>query len=72
MSRLSYIGRPWVAFDENNKQHRRWYYEFVKHNTWGRCPVRFIVSDDHGDLLQMIQKRLNQYYTQREFGNIEG
>ena len=64
------MGRPWVAFDENNKQHRRWYYEFVKHNTWGRCPVRFIVSDDHGDLLQMIQRRLNQYYTEREFGKI--
>ncbi len=72
MSRLSYIGRPWVAFDEQNRQHRKWYFEFVKHGTWGRCPVRFIVSDDHGDLLTMIQRRLNQYYTQREFGKIEG
>jgi len=70
MSRLAFMGRPWVAFDETNKQHRRWYFEFVKHNTWGRCPVRFIVSDDHGDLLQMIQRRLNQYYTEREFGKI--
>lgn len=72
MSRLAYSGRPWVAFDETNKQHRKWYFEFVKHNTWGKCPVRFIISDDHGDLLQMIQKRLNQYYTTREFGKIEG
>lgn len=72
MSRLSYIGRPWVAFDESNKQHRRWYFEFVKHQTWGKCPVRFIVADDHGDLLQMIQQRLNQYYTEREFGKIKG
>jgi hypothetical protein len=70
MSRLSFIGRPWVAFDETNRQHRKWYFEFVKHNTWGRCPVRFIVSDDHGDLLQMIQRRLNQYYTTKEFGEI--
>ncbi len=70
MSRLSFIGRPWVAFDANNKQHRLWYAEFVKHGTWGRCPVRFIVSDDHGDLLTMIQRRLNQYYTEREFGKI--
>lgn len=70
MSRLSFVGRPWIAFDENNRQHRKWYFEFVKHGTWGRCPVRFIVSDDHGDLLTMIQRRLNQYYTQREFGKI--
>ena len=71
MSRLAFIGRPWVAFDETNRQHRKWYFEFVKHNTWGRCPVRFIVSDDHGDLLTMIQRRLNQYYTQKEFGKID-
>ena len=72
MSRLAFAGRPWVAFDENNKQHRKWYFEFVKHKTWGKCPVRFIVSDDHGDLLMMIKTRLNQYYTEREFGKIEG
>jgi hypothetical protein len=68
MSRLNFIGRPGVAFDATNRQHRQWYYEFVKHQTWGRCPVRFIVADDHGDLLTMIQQRLNQYYTEREFG----
>lgn len=72
MSRLDYIGRPWVAFDEKDRQHRKWYFEFVKHGTWGRCPVRFIVSDDHGDLLTLIQRRLNRYYTEREFGKIEG
>lgn len=70
MSRLAFVGRPWVAFDETNKQHRKWYFEFVKHNTWGRCPVRFIVPDDHGDLLMMIKTRLNHYYTQKEFGEI--
>jgi hypothetical protein len=71
MSRLAYMGRPWVAFDAENKQHRRWYFEFVKHKTWGRCPVRFIVADDAGDLLTLIKTRLNQYYTEREFGKID-
>lgn len=70
MSRLDYIGRPWVSFDETNRKHREWYFQFVKHGTWGRCPVRFIVSDDHGDLLTMIQRRLNRYYTEKEFGKI--
>jgi hypothetical protein len=69
MSRLNFIGRPWIAFDASNRQHRQWYYEFVKHRTWGRCPVRFIVADDHGDLLTIIQQKLNQYYTEREFGS---
>ena len=72
MSRLSFVGRPWVAFDASNRQHRKWYADFVKSGTWGRCPVRFIIPDDHGDLLTMIQRRLNQYYTQREFGKING
>ena len=60
-----------MSFDVKNKQHRRWYYEFVKNNTWGRCPVRFIIADDHGDLLTMIRTKLNEYYVQKEFGQQE-
>jgi hypothetical protein len=72
MSRLDFIGRPWVAFDESNRQHRQWFAEFQETRTWGHCPVRFIVSDDHGDLLTMIQRRLITYYTNKEFGKIDG
>ena len=71
MSRLDYIGRPWVAFSPENKQHRKWFAEFQKSKTWGRCPVRFIVSDDHGDLLTLIQQRLNKFYTEKEFGQFK-
>jgi hypothetical protein len=67
MSRLDYFGRPWVNFDANNKEHRRWFAEFERSNTWGRCPVRFIVADDAGDLLSMIRHRLIDYYIDREF-----
>ena len=70
MSRLDYIGRPWVAFDPDNKQHRKWFAEFQRSGTWGRCPVRLIVSDDHGDLVTMIQRRLINHYVVREFGQI--
>jgi len=70
MSRLAYIGRPWVVFDAGNKEHRRHFAEFQKFRTWGRCPVRFIVSDDGGDLLTMIQHRLIEYYSNKEFGKI--
>jgi len=68
MSRLAYYSRPWVAFDAENKEHRRYYAEFLKFNTWGRCPVRFIVTDEHGlDLPTMIRNKLCEYYVQQEF-----
>ena len=67
MSRLSYWGRPWVVFDATNKQHRRWFAEFQKYATWGRCPVRFVVDDDHGELVTMIQRQLIEYYVSKEF-----
>lgn len=74
MSRLAFIGRPWVAFDAANRQHRQWFAEFQRTRTWGRCPVRFIVADDHGDLLMMIQTRLIDYYVGKEFdaGRVRG
>lgn len=67
MSILQYRSRPWIAFDANDRNHRRWYYEFVKHGTWGRCPYRFIVPDDQGNLVTLIQRKLIEYYVQREF-----
>lgn len=67
MSRLSSVGRQWVKFDPANKNHRRWYAQFERNNTWGSCPVRFVVSDDHGDVLSMIRAQLIQYYLDKEF-----
>lgn len=68
MSKLDFIGRPWVAFDPNNKDHRRWFAEFQKSGTWGRTPVRFIVPDEDGDLLTLCQRKLIRYYVDKEFG----
>ena len=69
MSRLEYLSRPLVAFDAHNKDHRRYYAEFVQYNGWGRCPVRFICTEEHGqDLVAMIKNSLVQYYVDREFG----
>lgn len=67
MSRLELIGRQFAVFDPENKQHRRWYFEFVNHATWGHCPVRFVVPDDQGDLVTMIQRSLVKFYVAREF-----
>jgi len=67
MSKLAYLGRPYVAFDPTNRDHRRWFAEFQNRHTWGNCPVRFIVTDDAGDLVTMIQRRLIDFYVGKEF-----
>jgi hypothetical protein len=67
MSRLDLFGRPWTVFDPENKDHRRWYHQFVLTTSWGHCPVRFVVPEDHGDLVTMIQRSLVAYYTEKEF-----
>jgi hypothetical protein len=69
MSLLQYHSRPWVNFDPGNRDHRRWFADFQRSGTWGRCPVRFYITDDAGDLLTMIQRRLIEYYVKREFRN---
>jgi hypothetical protein len=68
MSRLEYLARPLVAFDASNKDHRRWYWEFMAYKGWGKCPVRFICTEEHGDNLpSMIQRMVVDYYVNREF-----
>jgi hypothetical protein len=68
MSRLEYLARPLVAFDPHNKDHRRWYWEFVAYKGWGKCPVRFICTEEHGDNLpSMIQRMVVDYYINKEF-----
>jgi len=69
MSKLEYLARPLVAFNPSNKDHRRYYAEFLEYGGWGTSPVRFICPDDHGmDLPSMIQHSLIRFYVEREFG----
>jgi len=70
MSRLALYGRPYVVFDSTNKSHRKWFAEFNRSQSWSHCPVRFVVNDDHGDLVTMIQRELIAHYVQKEFGKI--
>jgi hypothetical protein len=70
MSRLALFGRPYVIFDPHNKDHRRWFAEFNKNCSWAHCPVRFVVDDEQGDLITMIQRRLIQYYVDKEFRTV--
>jgi hypothetical protein len=67
MSRLALHSRPFVVFDPANKEHRKWFAEFNRSAKWGSCPVRFVVPEDHGDLVTMIQRQLVHYYVGKEF-----
>lgn len=69
MSILFRGSRPIVAFDVDNPDHRRWYSEFVKYRTWGRCPVRFMAEALDQDLVSYINDKMLAYYIRQEFGN---
>lgn len=67
MSKLLVAGRPFTVFDPANVTHRAHYYKFVNTRSWGNCPVRFILTEEDGDLLTMIQRSLVSYYVKQEF-----
>jgi hypothetical protein len=72
MSQLQLHGRPFVVFDAKDRSHRKWFADFNKTNAWGRCPVRFVVNECHGDLITQIQRELIAHYVSKEFGKIRG
>ena len=67
MSRLEVFARPIQVFDPRSREHRKAFHQFVKTSSWAQCPVRFVVLDDQGDLVTMIQRSLIEYYTNNEF-----
>ena len=67
MSLLQLMMRPWVEFDPYNKEHRKWYAEYVRTNSWSHCPVRFVDPNDCGNLAMSMQRTLLEYYSKQEF-----
>lgn len=67
MSILFLKARPMVAFDAYNAEHRKYYLEFIKHRTWGHCPVRFMADGLYGDLVSHINSKMLDYYVHAEF-----
>ena len=66
MSKLGLHVRPIVLFDPSNKLHRQWATKFIETGSWGNCPVRFAVEDDHGNLIGHIQRQLLIWYAAQE------
>jgi hypothetical protein len=70
MSKLELMRRPWVEFDPTDRDHRKWYAEYVQTGTWGRCPVRFVDPTDCGNLAAAMQASMVRYYVKQEFRNL--
>lgn len=61
------IGRPQVVFDPANKNHRKQYAMFFRNRTWGHSPYRFVIDDDSLDLVTCVERKLLEYYTNKDF-----
>lgn len=67
MNTLDRFCRPMVVFDVENAVHRQHYKDFVRYNTWGRCPVRFEVPEEDGmNLVTMIERKMLDYYMSQD------
>ncbi len=69
MNKLLLNCRPATVFDAANKEHRRSYFNFLKHSTWGRSPYQFLLDPGFEDVPTMCRHRLCEYYVSREFGD---
>ncbi len=68
---LGVYARPLVLFDVENKDHRKWAWQFFKDSSWKNCPVRFALPDGEDNACSLIQRLLLAYYSQKEFGRIK-
>ena len=67
MNKVQSFVRPHAFFDVENADHRRWFVEFQTLRSWKNCPVRFLVADDSGDLVTILQRKVLMYYGAKEF-----
>jgi hypothetical protein len=71
MSKIFLMTRPWTEFDASNREHRKYYAEFLQFGNWGRCPYRFVDPSDCGNLAGSMQRSVAEYYAKKEFGKIK-
>lgn len=61
--------RPEVEFDTNNFEHRRLYALFLKTHSWRHSPIRFITKPSYGIDKGVIDRKLLEFYSNKEFDN---
>lgn len=65
--RLNLFRKPTIAFDVNNRQHRNDYALFMKTGSWKHFSVHYEVADVAGEVQSVVQRRLLEYYSSKEF-----
>ena len=68
--RLNLFRKPTIAFDVNNRQHRNDYAVFMKTGSWKHCPVHYEIADVAGEVQSVVQRRLLEYYSSKEFAKV--
>lgn len=68
MAVLELGSRPWVEFDAFNQDHRKWFAQYQRTNSWAHCPVRFTVREEVSGPHGVMVRQLTEYYSIREFG----
>ena len=69
MAVLELNSRPWVEFDPTNQQHRLWFAQFQRTNSWAQCPVRFTVREEVNGPHAVMVRQLTEYYAGQEFAD---
>jgi hypothetical protein len=60
--------RPTVIFDPSNKEHRRHGWMMIKNRSLKDCPWIFALHEGYDNVIDMINRELVRWYTEREFG----
>ena len=59
------------VFDASNEEHRRVAKVFFDTSSWKHTNTRFIVERPYIDVVSMIQSKMIEYYTSREFDDVK-
>ena len=62
MSKVEQYSRPWVTFNPTDKKHREIFHTALKHNTWGKSPVRFWLEGETSSLMDQCTQKMARYY----------
>lgn len=69
-SKLDLFRKPVVAFNPEDKTHRKYWAIFLRDQSWNNIPVRFAFTENVHDIAFMINRQLTEYYITKEFKSV--
>lgn len=63
---LSMACRPYMQFDVENSQHRRYAADFLRTLSWKNCPYQWKIDDSSLNLHYYFNKKLVEYYMSKD------